>query len=42
LFDHLAAYYARLCTTLEQEFGAPPDPVTEQLYEQLVAKQRVP
>ena len=39
LYDHLATHYARLCETFEQEFDAAPDPATEQLYQQLMAKQ---
>jgi ATP/maltotriose-dependent transcriptional regulator MalT/DNA-binding SARP family transcriptional activator len=38
LYDHLAAHYARLCKTFEREFNAPPDPATDQLYQQLMAK----
>jgi LuxR family maltose regulon positive regulatory protein len=40
LHDHLATHYARLCETFEREFDAPPDPATEQLYRQLVAKRQ--
>jgi DNA-binding SARP family transcriptional activator len=41
LYDHLAAHYARLCKTFEREFNAPPDPATQQLYQQLMAKPQV-
>ncbi|MBE7550699.1 MAG: tetratricopeptide repeat protein [Anaerolineales bacterium] len=40
LYDHLAAHYAELCATFKEEFGAPPEPETQQLYQQLItAKQ---
>lgn len=38
LYDHLAGHYANLCRIFDQEFGAPPDLATKQLYEQLVAE----
>jgi two-component SAPR family response regulator len=37
LYDHLAAHYAELCATFEEEFGAPPEPETQQLYQRLIA-----
>jgi LuxR family maltose regulon positive regulatory protein len=37
LYDHLAAHYAELCATFEAEFGAPPEPETQQLYRRLIA-----
>jgi tetratricopeptide (TPR) repeat protein/DNA-binding SARP family transcriptional activator len=37
LYDHLAAHYAELCAAFEAEFGAPPEPETQQLYQQLIA-----
>jgi LuxR family maltose regulon positive regulatory protein len=41
LHDHLVAHYAELCETFERELDAPPDPATERLYHQLVAKRKV-
>jgi len=38
LYDHLAAYHDQIHQVFEREFGAPLDPLTEQLYEQLMAK----
>lgn len=37
LYDHLTAHYTELRTTFETEFGAPPEPETEQLYQRLIA-----
>ncbi len=37
LYDHLAAHYTELCATFEQEFGAPPEVETQQLYQGLMA-----
>ncbi|NJN92695.1 MAG: hypothetical protein HC875_00725 [Anaerolineales bacterium] len=37
LYDHLAAHYLALCTTFEEEFGALPEPETQQLHQELVA-----
>ncbi len=37
LYDHLATHYAELCAIFEAEFGAPPEPETQQLYQQLIA-----
>ncbi len=38
LYDHLAAHQAELSQAFEREFGAPLEPATEKLYEQLLAK----
>jgi LuxR family maltose regulon positive regulatory protein len=38
LYDQLAAHYVELCETLRRELDAPPDPATEQLYQQLMAE----
>ncbi len=38
LYDQLAAHYVELRETLRREFDAPPDPATEQLYQQLMAE----
>jgi len=38
LYNDLAAYYAHLCDTFEQELGAQPAPETRQLYERLMLK----
>jgi DNA-binding SARP family transcriptional activator len=38
LYDHLAAHHAELGDTFERELDAVPDPATEQLYQQLMAK----
>ncbi len=40
LYDHLAAHYARLRETFEQELGAPPDPTTEHLFQQLMKERQ--
>jgi DNA-binding SARP family transcriptional activator len=37
LRDHLAAHYAQLCATFEEEFDAPPEPETQRLYQRLLA-----
>lgn len=37
LHDHLEAHYTQLCTIFEEEFDAPPEPETRQLYERLLA-----
>lgn len=41
LHDHLQAHYANLRTVLQEEFNAPPDPVTVKLYEQVMASKQV-
>lgn len=38
LYDHLAAHQTELSNTYQQEFGAPLEPETKQLFEQLLAK----
>jgi len=37
LYNQLAAYYEELERTFEQELGVPPEPDTEELYQQLLA-----
>lgn len=37
LYDHLAAHYVELYTTFKEEFGAPPEQETQQLYQRLIA-----
>jgi DNA-binding SARP family transcriptional activator len=37
LYNHLAAHYVQLSATFEEEFGAPPEPETQQLYERMLA-----
>ncbi|MCB0162775.1 MAG: tetratricopeptide repeat protein [Anaerolineae bacterium] len=41
LHDHLQTHYANLRAHLQQEFNAPPDPVTVKLYEQVIAGKQV-
>jgi ATP/maltotriose-dependent transcriptional regulator MalT/DNA-binding SARP family transcriptional activator/MinD-like ATPase involved in chromosome partitioning or flagellar assembly len=41
LYDHLTTHYAQLYATFEEEFGAPPEPQTQQLYEQLIANKNL-
>jgi LuxR family maltose regulon positive regulatory protein len=38
LYGQLAAHYDELCEVLKREFGAAPDPATEQLYQKLMAE----
>jgi hypothetical protein len=38
LYDHLAAHQAELSQTYQQEFGAPLESETEQLFEQLLTR----
>lgn len=42
LTDHLQAHYANLRTVLQQEFDAPPDPMTVNLYEQATTRKQTP
>ena len=41
LHDQLHAHYTNLRTMLQQEFNAPPDPVTVRLYEQVIANKQI-
>ena len=41
LYGQLAAHYDELCEVLKREFGATPDPATEQLYQQLMAERAI-
>jgi two-component SAPR family response regulator len=38
-FDDLTAHYQEMYATFEREFGAPPLPETQRLYQQLIARQ---